>query len=86
MQVEETQAVARCWDVNSDLEKKLLLSDTISVVGGLGSRSDVIHQRGKSELLRAGCWVIPRRSNPTESATETNRLGFLFLGKGEIGR
>src|SRR5258705_12628228 len=26
--------------------------------------------RGKSELHRAGCWVIPRRREPTESATE----------------
>ena len=28
---------------------------------------------GKSELRRAGCWVTPRRGNPTESATETYR-------------
>ena len=28
---------------------------------------------GKSELHRAGCWVMPRRGDPTESATETYR-------------
>jgi len=28
---------------------------------------------GKSELHRAGCWVTPRRGDPTESATETYR-------------
>ncbi len=30
-------------------------------------------RRGKSELYRAGCWVTPRRGDPTESATETYR-------------
>src|SRR5581483_9133405 len=28
---------------------------------------------GKSGLQRAGCWVTPRRGDPTESATETYR-------------
>jgi len=28
---------------------------------------------GKSELHRVGCWVTPRRGDPTESATETYR-------------
>ena len=27
----------------------------------------------KSRLHRAGCWVTPRRGDPTESATETYR-------------
>ena len=31
------------------------------------------YHRGKSELHRAGCWVTPRRGDPTESATETYR-------------
>ena len=39
---------------------------------------------GKSELFRAGCWVMPRRGNPIDSATETHRLD--FRGKGEIVR
>lgn len=30
--------------------------------------------RGKSGLHRTGCWGNPRRGNPTESGTETNRL------------
>jgi hypothetical protein len=38
---------------------------------------------GKSELRRAGCWVTPRRGDPTESATETYRP---VKGKGEMVR
>lgn len=30
--------------------------------------------RGKSELRRARCWIASRRGDPTESATENNRL------------
>jgi len=37
---------------------------------------------GKSELQRAGCWVIPSGGNPRESATET-RPPWYVHGKGE---
>ena len=33
-----------------------------------------IDARGKSELLRAGCWVIPSEGDLKESATEIYRL------------
>ena len=39
---------------------------------------------GKSELHQAGYWVIPRRGDPTESATETYRPP--KADKGEMAR
>ena len=39
---------------------------------------------GKSELYRTGCWVTPRRGDPTDSATETYRPP--QADKGEMAR
>ena len=39
---------------------------------------------GKSELRRAGCWVTPRRGDPTESATETYRQRPISIGAGKV--
>jgi len=36
-------------------------------------------QGGKSELPQVGYWVIPRRGNSTESATETYRPDFVRI-------
>ncbi len=33
----------------------------------------IIHGRGKSELHRARCWVIPSGGDSKESATEIDR-------------
>ena len=38
-----------------------------------------IDARGKSELLRAGCWVIPSEGDLKDSATERYRLALNYL-------
>src|SRR5690349_18303862 len=41
--------------------------------------------RGKSRLRRAGCWVMPRRREATNRATETSLIG-LMLGPMRVKR
>ena len=53
------------------------------LAGQAAARS--LRSRGKSGHRRAGCWVTPRRGNPTESATERTppKRPSAVAGKGE---
>ena len=53
------------------IDENEFLNYSVDGLSKPGDRS--LSAGGKSELYRTGCWVTPRRGDPTESATETYR-------------